>query len=334
MTSQINYAAIDAAYPVAGQDNDSQGFRDNFSAMQAALVTAKTEITELQDKAILKTVLDNGLPVDDPQFNNLNDNVLHTGSYFNFFPRQASSDEDGSTTLYADVDVADFFAFTSIAGGSNIPATLQEGATLSFRNWPSDAQVARVRVHLELAPNSTHDRVIIVATSGGSVVKTEDFPPLLTLTNNVPVVIEAWTYDGGTTVYVCQVGKFTTPTNNRNIVGNLTVEGDTDVMQLNAAALDVSGLATLDDALINSATITTDASVNGNFAVNGTTTLGNASGDKVTFVGIPKLPALTITQRDNLTGVEIGMFIYNSSQSRVQVCTEISPSPVWTDLNT
>lgn len=334
MTSQINYSAIDAAYPVAGQDNDSQGFRDNFSAMQAALVTAKTEITELQDKAILKTVLDNGLAIDDPEFNNLNDNVLHTGSYFNFFPRQLSSDEDGGTTLYADVDVADFFAFTNIAGGSNTPATELEAATLSFRHWPSDAQVARVRVHLKLAQNSTHDRVIVVASTGGSIVKTEDFPPLLTLTDGIPVVIEAWTYDGGTTVYVCQVGKFTTPTNDRNIVGNLAVEGDTDVMQLNAAALDVSGLATLDDALINSATIATDASVNGNFAVLGTTTLGNASGDKVTFNGIPKLPTLSITQRDALTGVEIGMFIFNSTQSRVQVCTAITPSVVWADLNT
>jgi len=324
MTSQINFAAIDAAYPVAGQDNDSQGFRDNFSAMQAALVTAKTEITELQDKAVLKTVLDNGLLVDDPAFNNLNDNVVHTGSYFNFFPRQISSEEDGTSTLYADVDTADFFAFTNISYNAI-------AATLSFRNWPSDAQVARVRVHLQKNTNSIGDRVITIATVGGSIVKTEDFPPVLTIKNNIPVVIEAWTYDGGTTVYVCQVGKFTTPTNNRNIVGNLTVEGDTEVVQLTAAALDVSGLTNLEDAVINSVTITNDTTINGNLIANGPTTLGNATGDKVTFVGIPKLPTLSTTTRDALTGVEIGMLIFNTTTSTVQTCTGLGPV-VWTSL--
>ena len=30
MASTINTANIDETYPIAGQDNDSQGFRDNF----------------------------------------------------------------------------------------------------------------------------------------------------------------------------------------------------------------------------------------------------------------------------------------------------------------
>jgi hypothetical protein len=48
MTSQINYSSVNANYPVAGQDNDSQGFRDNFGAIKVALSTASNEITELQ----------------------------------------------------------------------------------------------------------------------------------------------------------------------------------------------------------------------------------------------------------------------------------------------
>jgi hypothetical protein len=31
MASQINFNIIDGTYPVAGQDNSSQGFRDNFT---------------------------------------------------------------------------------------------------------------------------------------------------------------------------------------------------------------------------------------------------------------------------------------------------------------
>ena len=48
MASSISVTNIDATYPVAGQDNDSQGFRDNFSQIKTQLTTASTEITSLQ----------------------------------------------------------------------------------------------------------------------------------------------------------------------------------------------------------------------------------------------------------------------------------------------
>ena len=54
MASNINSDAIDALYPVAGQDNDSQGFRDNFSTIKNSLATAKTEITTLQNDTAKK----------------------------------------------------------------------------------------------------------------------------------------------------------------------------------------------------------------------------------------------------------------------------------------
>ena len=48
MTSARVSATIDADFPVAGVDNDSQGFRDNFSIIRDGLATANAEITELQ----------------------------------------------------------------------------------------------------------------------------------------------------------------------------------------------------------------------------------------------------------------------------------------------
>ena len=57
MASGITTTGIDTAYPVAGQDNDSQGFRDNFTNLKTALDTAKTEISDLEAKAVLKSAL-------------------------------------------------------------------------------------------------------------------------------------------------------------------------------------------------------------------------------------------------------------------------------------
>ena len=57
MASNINTSNIDTAYPVAGQDNDSQGFRDNFTNINDNFTEAKSEIEDLQNKVLLKSAL-------------------------------------------------------------------------------------------------------------------------------------------------------------------------------------------------------------------------------------------------------------------------------------
>lgn len=49
MTSLINPTNIDITYPIAGQDNDTQGFRTNFTNIKNNLIQAATEITALQN---------------------------------------------------------------------------------------------------------------------------------------------------------------------------------------------------------------------------------------------------------------------------------------------
>lgn len=46
-TSTVNATVIDETYPVAGIDNDTQGFRDNFQYIKSALGNTKTELEEL-----------------------------------------------------------------------------------------------------------------------------------------------------------------------------------------------------------------------------------------------------------------------------------------------
>ena len=48
MASNIVPGNIDATYPKAGQDNSSQGFRDNFNSIKDNFTEAKTEIEALQ----------------------------------------------------------------------------------------------------------------------------------------------------------------------------------------------------------------------------------------------------------------------------------------------
>jgi len=67
MASNIVPENIDGEFPVAGIDNDSQGFRTNFSNTSTNFTEAKAEIEDLQNKAVLKsplvgeTVVDNDM---------------------------------------------------------------------------------------------------------------------------------------------------------------------------------------------------------------------------------------------------------------------------------
>jgi len=40
MASNINFSSIDETFPIAGKDNDSQGFRDNFQSIKNSLEAA------------------------------------------------------------------------------------------------------------------------------------------------------------------------------------------------------------------------------------------------------------------------------------------------------
>jgi hypothetical protein len=48
MASQINPNNIDVTYPIAGQDNDTQGFRTNFTNIKNNFLVASQEITNIQ----------------------------------------------------------------------------------------------------------------------------------------------------------------------------------------------------------------------------------------------------------------------------------------------
>lgn len=52
MASNIDTSNINKNFPVQGQDNPSQGFRDNFNNIALMLDVAASEITELQNSPV------------------------------------------------------------------------------------------------------------------------------------------------------------------------------------------------------------------------------------------------------------------------------------------
>lgn len=132
MSSQIDSQTIDKTFPVAGQDNNSQGFRDNFDAIQRNFQFSKNEIEELQAKSLLKAPLGSTGVVT----NNLGGSSITNGSHNNFYG-----------TAYTQAGVADI-ANIDVANGSLQAFTLNDDAVFTFTNWPASGNYAKVRIHL------------------------------------------------------------------------------------------------------------------------------------------------------------------------------------------
>lgn len=72
--SSITTNNLNPDFPLAGQNNSSQGFRDNFAAIKQQLETAKLEITELSRytaKAMLKSAVGEQSLNNDLEFNQI-----------------------------------------------------------------------------------------------------------------------------------------------------------------------------------------------------------------------------------------------------------------------
>ena len=151
MASLINPNNIDGSYPVAGQDNNSQGFRDNFTNIKVNFQYAEDEINDLQDNVVLKSALSGGSVDNDMSggtiYNvNLNDvstsrTVLSTGSGTVTINFAASGYQTISTTgsvtlaftnfpaagYYGEVIVA--ISVTSTAHTLTLPGAVTQGTT-------------------------------------------------------------------------------------------------------------------------------------------------------------------------------------------------------------
>jgi len=131
MTSQINPNNIDASYPVAGQPNNTQGFRDNFTAIQTNFQYAENEINDLETNAVLKSALA-GTTLD----NNMNDALIY-----------AAKIQDFSATAVNITATAGSIALNYAAGHYQTISTTGN-INVSITNWPVAPTFGYIKLQL------------------------------------------------------------------------------------------------------------------------------------------------------------------------------------------
>ena len=177
MASSIVPGNIDGTYPKAGEDNSSQGFRDNFNEIKTNFTTAATE------KANLNASSD---------FAN---NDVSKARFIN-----------NSETVYAHGSVSSGTVTLNHESGHYQTLTITANTTFTFLNFPS-VGMGRMILDITVAPTSTG-----ILTFPSAVIKADNVHGSDGTSDQVTTglgrfLFEFMSPDGGTTVLMHQLGK-------------------------------------------------------------------------------------------------------------------------------
>ena len=185
MTSAIVPGNIDGTFPIAGQDNSSQGFRDNFTAIKNNFTTAATEITNLQAN---KASTDANT--------SFNDRVVSRATL-----------KDTAETVYAHGTVSSGTLTLNHENGNFQTVTITGNVSFAFSNFPTSGTLGRIVLLTTVSsgvtaltmPSAVKKATNVTGSDGSSV------------TVNPGVGRYMWefmTTDAGTTVYMHQLGDY------------------------------------------------------------------------------------------------------------------------------
>lgn len=225
MTSAINPQNIDGAYPVAGQDNDSQGFRDNFTNIKTNFQFAANEITDLQSKAVLKSAL-TGTTLN----NNMGGSIISNAQLQDMSEtRVPLGTQSGALTL-------------NYAAGPYYTVTTSGSVTLAFTNFPDAGTVGRMRLQITVA-SLAHTLILPSAVSVGTSNVQGYSSNVITFNQLGTYEFEFETSDAGSTISIFDLNRNRDPiylpsVENITGVANLSLTVTTSVIDTSA---DITG---------------------------------------------------------------------------------------------
>ena len=188
MASNINPGNIDGTYPIPGQQNDSQGFRNNFTNTKSNFTAAQSEITDLQNKVILKAPLTG--------YGSVNNNMTGVpilGAATSGFTQSFAALVQSSPNVQIVTSVGDVQKFDSTGP-----------IVLSFTGFPATGVYASVRVWIKITDVAHTITFPSTATVGlNELLGVSGFvltPPLVG-----DYIFDVGTSDGATTLVVSLV---------------------------------------------------------------------------------------------------------------------------------
>lgn len=193
MASEIISSTVDENYPVAGVDNDTQGFRDNFNIIKTGLAQAASEISTLQaSTAKLNASNDfNGTLLSDATLNASTESFLSSGGIV------------GSQEISFTNGMYQSFRFGDATDGQTV--------TMTLSGFPSSGdRVAKFRCQFFGTGGTDPVTVTFAALGGATIYKSPNWPTTFIVDSATnPIIVDFWSYDGGNSyVFAEYLGRF------------------------------------------------------------------------------------------------------------------------------
>lgn len=179
---------IDETYPIAGQDNNTQGFRNNFSNIKDGLIATGSELQTLSNVAA-RTDVDN----------NFLAGKISSPKVVNFRGIVQTTSTDTPTI---DVSSADYFRIE-----------VKNDVTITLGGWPNISGTPLFRkVTLEFFGNGTTHEILFASNNPYTSVYVDDdskFGPLeIPASAYTKTIVEAWVNKQDEPTYLKWVGVF------------------------------------------------------------------------------------------------------------------------------
>ena len=184
MASSINTANIDGSFPVAGQDNSSQGFRDNFTNIKTNFGYTKSEIEDLQTKAVLKSAL-TGTTLD----NDMDGNIIYNVELSRMGMTKNGHGVVGGSTV---INFEDGHYHTLTTSGA---------VTLGFQGWPTSGTYAELSIAITVT-DVAHTLELPVAVVYGLASVPGISSQVITFPSVGQYILKISTDDNGTSMRV------------------------------------------------------------------------------------------------------------------------------------
>jgi len=177
---------IDPTFPIAGRDNNSQGFRDNFDNIKTGMTNMVSALTGLNTRT---PKLD--------EDNNFNGQVIENAELRQVY---GSVLNNGTTNTNESIDLRQSQYFTY---------TINTNLTLTFSQWPAADKFAKY--YLDVKSDGTA-RTLTLATTSGTIVPASGLtlPYNLSSDGSIRYVFEVWSINGGNTIFIKLAGEFNT----------------------------------------------------------------------------------------------------------------------------
>jgi hypothetical protein len=249
MASSINPSNVDGTYPVAGQDNDSQGFRDNFTNIKTNFTSAKTEIEALQTTSVTLTATND--------FN-------FTGTISEALMKNNADVVNALGTVGGSITLNHATAIIHTA-------TLNASGTLAFSNWPASGKGGRMRFIVTIA-NVAHTLTLPAAVTLGTTTVQGISSLVITFPATGTYIYDFSSVDGGTSILI--EDKTQSDASLGNLQLNANVISSTNTNGNITLTPNGTGVVTTDNLSFDANTVaTTNANGNLTLAPNGTGTV-------------------------------------------------------------